>query len=360
MPLSQLPHSSDIRILADCDSFYASCELSRHPELKWQPLVICKEDGVVLTASYEAKQAWVHSAMATFQAKDILWDRAIYLEPDMSYYQSIWQQVRDILTPHSLEAEYFSIDEGFYRIEPINNWTLQDYENLTYSLQQELLEKINIPVSFWVARTRLQAKMLADLRKPLGVSVALDPPSFAKHFAWQEVGIIPFVGPTSVQKLTWIIDTVDQFLNSSLRQVRNLLGESAVKLYYELHGIEARSTRKWHLPQSIDRMHSYQPNVLQGKHEIRAAYLQEFNDLHDKLIYYWAQTWSLSITLRDTNFNNTTKTETFGWFTSDKSFLLQISKELLAKLYREHTSYRMIGIKFWKLSYGESPQSLFW
>ncbi|HBR21149.1 MAG TPA: DNA polymerase IV, partial [Nitrospiraceae bacterium] len=52
----------------DMDAFFAAVEQRRHPELIGKPVIIGgsgdpKERGVVSTASYEAREFGVHSAM---------------------------------------------------------------------------------------------------------------------------------------------------------------------------------------------------------------------------------------------------------------------------------------------------------
>ena len=52
--------------------FYANCEISQHPELKGKPIVISHNSkrSVVSTASYEAREFGIHSAMPLFMAKE--------------------------------------------------------------------------------------------------------------------------------------------------------------------------------------------------------------------------------------------------------------------------------------------------
>ena len=56
----------------DMNAFYANCEISQHPELKGKPIVISHNSkrSVVSTASYEAREFGVHSAMPLFMAKE--------------------------------------------------------------------------------------------------------------------------------------------------------------------------------------------------------------------------------------------------------------------------------------------------
>jgi DNA polymerase-4 len=57
----------------DLNAFFATAELLRHPEYAGKPLIVCGLGlrGVVSTASYEARAFGVHSAMPTYQAKEL-------------------------------------------------------------------------------------------------------------------------------------------------------------------------------------------------------------------------------------------------------------------------------------------------
>ena len=58
-------------IHVDMDAFYAAVEQRDHPELQGKPIAIGHDGprGVVSTASYEARQYGVHSAMSIAKAK---------------------------------------------------------------------------------------------------------------------------------------------------------------------------------------------------------------------------------------------------------------------------------------------------
>lgn len=77
----------------DMDAFFAAVEIERHPELAGKPLVIGGAGdpysrGVVSTASYEAREFGIHSAMPLRTAHRLC-PQAIFLPVDFREYERV-------------------------------------------------------------------------------------------------------------------------------------------------------------------------------------------------------------------------------------------------------------------------------
>lgn len=66
---------------SDMNSFYASVEMQRRPELRGKPVAVCgsqeERHGIVLTASYPAKSRGVRTGQAIWQAKMVCPDLVV-------------------------------------------------------------------------------------------------------------------------------------------------------------------------------------------------------------------------------------------------------------------------------------------
>lgn len=98
----------------DMNAFYANCEISQHPELKGKPIVISHNSkrSVVSTASYEAREFGIHSAMPLFMAKEKCPD-LIVVEPHFNLYHNLSQRFFEIVYTYSKKVEIASIDECY-------------------------------------------------------------------------------------------------------------------------------------------------------------------------------------------------------------------------------------------------------
>ena len=93
----------------------------------------------------------------------------VMLPPDMSYYGQISDRMHQYLLRWSNGVERFSIDESWADITGIPQYKCMTDNQFALFLQSEILQKIGIPVSIGVSNTRLRAKILSEIHKPMGV-----------------------------------------------------------------------------------------------------------------------------------------------------------------------------------------------
>lgn len=109
-----MPHKSEqIRALADCDSFFASCEVARNPSLKGKCVCIGKEGDIITASTYEAKARGIKTGTPSREAKRLLGDDLVLIAPDMKFYGQMSQKIFSCLAEYVDQLEQYSVDEAF-------------------------------------------------------------------------------------------------------------------------------------------------------------------------------------------------------------------------------------------------------
>src|SRR5213593_3103525 len=152
---------------ADLDSFYASVEQRDDPRLAGRPVIV--GGGVVLAASYEAKARGVRTAMGCSQARRLC-PRAIVVPPRMSAYTDASHAVFAVFDDTTPLVEGLSIDEAFLDVGGLRRISGTPTE-IAVRLRRQVLERVGLPITVGVARTKFLAKVASGVAKPDGLLV---------------------------------------------------------------------------------------------------------------------------------------------------------------------------------------------
>ena len=104
-------------------------------------------------------------------------------------------------------------------------------------IRDRIMERVGVPVTVSVARTRTLAKLLADAAKPFGASAVLDRPTEEELLRDRPVTeITGIAGRRATRLLPWGIRTCLDLARADRRLVRSLLTASGEALWWELNG----------------------------------------------------------------------------------------------------------------------------
>jgi DNA polymerase IV len=177
---------SDATILhADVDAFFAAVEQRDEPRLRGRPVIVGA--WVVLAASYEAKAHGVRTAMSVARARTLC-PRAIVVEPRMSAYSEASKDVYRVFDDTAPLVEGLSIDEAFLDVRGVRRLVGTPTE-VAVRLRREVRERVGLPITVGIARTKFLAKVASGVAKPDGLLVV--PPD----------GELAFLHPLPVERL---------------------------------------------------------------------------------------------------------------------------------------------------------------
>jgi len=181
---------------ADLDAFYASVEQRDDPGLRGRPVIVGA--WVVLAASYEAKAHGVRTAMSGAWARRLC-PRAIVVEPRMSAYSEASKAVFQVFEDTTPLVEGLSIDEAFLDVRGLERLSGSPSE-IAVRLRRDVLERVGLPITVGVARTKFLAKVASGVAKPDGLLVV--PPDRELAFLHPlPVERLWGVGPVTANKL---------------------------------------------------------------------------------------------------------------------------------------------------------------
>ena len=181
---------------ADLDAFFASVEQRDDPRLRGRPVIVGL--GVVLAASYEAKAFGVRTAMGGAAARRLC-PHAVVVPPRMSAYSEASKAVFRVFEDAAPIVEGISIDEAFLDVGGMERSVGAPVE-IAAHLRAQVRERVGLPITVGVARTKFLAKVASGVAKPDGLLVV--PPEGELAFLHPlEVERLWGVGPVTAAKL---------------------------------------------------------------------------------------------------------------------------------------------------------------
>ncbi|HEU4421762.1 MAG TPA: DNA polymerase IV [Pilimelia sp.] len=218
----------------DMDAFFASVEVRARPELRGRPVVVggLGPRGVVSSASYEARQFGVRSAMPTARAR-ALCPAAVFLPPDFSAYSAASRAVMEIFQDVTPLVEPLSLDEAFLDVGGAAR-LLGRPAAIGRHVRRRVAEDLALTCSVGVAPTKFVAKLGSSLAKPDGMIVV--PAGRVLEFLHPlPVEALWGVGERAAETLARLgLRTVGAVAHAPTGMLRQALGEAAAVHLHEL------------------------------------------------------------------------------------------------------------------------------
>lgn len=218
----------------DMDAFFAAVEVRRRPELRSRPVVVggLGPRGVVSSASYEARESGVHSAMPIGRAR-ALCPQAVFLPPDFTAYAEASQAVMGIFRDATPLVEPLSLDEAFLDVGGARR-LLGPPAQVATQLRRRVASELGLSCSVGVASTKFVAKLATTRAKPDGMVIV------------PAARVLEFLHPLPIEALWGVGDraaeglrrlglgTVGDLAAAPLGLLRSAVGSAAAAHLHEL------------------------------------------------------------------------------------------------------------------------------
>lgn len=181
---------------ADLDAFYASVEQLLDPSLRGIPMAV--GEGVILAASYEARQFGVRSALSTVRARSLCPQLKV-VPGSFGRYLDYSERVMAVLEGYTPNVEQISVDEAFLDVSGSVH-LFGSPATIAAEIRRRVRAEIGLPVSVGVATTKFLAKVASQVAKPDGMIVV--PEGEELDFLHPlPIEVLWGVGPVTARKL---------------------------------------------------------------------------------------------------------------------------------------------------------------
>jgi DNA polymerase-4 len=311
---------------ADLDSFFASVEQRDDPRLLGRPVIV--GGGVVLAASYEARAFGVHGAMGGARARRLC-PQAIVVPPRMEAYSEASKAVFAVFEDTAPLVEGLSIDEAFLDVRGMERIAGSPAE-IAVRLRRRVRERVGLPITVGVARTKFLAKVASGVAKPDGLLVV--PPDGELEFLHPlPVERLWGVGPVTARKLRERgIATVAQVAELSEERLVSMLGRASGRQLHALaHNRDPRRVQTRRRRRSIGAQRAL-GRRRRSPDALDAVLVGLIDRVAGRLRRARRVCRTVVIRLRFDDFSRATRSHTLTEATAQTQTILAAARELLA------------------------------
>ena len=324
----------------DLDAFYATVELLRRPELRGKPVIVSGNGprAVVTTASYEARQFGVGSAMPTSRAMRLC-PQAILVPPEFTAYREASAKVMALLRAHVETVEVVGLDEAYLDLDG-----LVAPRAAMRRLVTVIRAETGLTASVGIGPNKLVAKVASDAEKPAGF-VVLSREDACARFADAPCGLVPGIGPKTVEKLDRLgITTLGALAATSEERLTEQFGPNHgrdLRRRAQFRGAEGLTLHR--LAVSESRETTFDRDIADPL-ELEGRMTSLVRDLCERLGKQDRRGRTIAIKVRLDDWTTVTRARTVGAATNDPAVVGGVALELLRE-YAPARPVRLLGVR---------------
>jgi DNA polymerase-4 len=330
---------------ADMDAFYAAVECLDDPSLRGLPVVIggLGPRGVVATASYEARQFGVHSAMPVARARRLC-PQARFIRPRGARYRAKSREVFDVFHSFTPHVEGLSLDEAFLDVTHSQK-LFGPPPAIAALLKNAVYQKTGLRVSVGVAHNKFLAKLASDADKPDGLYVVkpeqvhefLDPLPIARMWG---------IGKRTAPRLRKLgILTIGQLRVAEPGLLKEALGSRAMHFLSLARGEDDREVVSKRADKSISREVTFDTSI-ENRDELLAELQRQAESVASRLRNRGLLARTVTVKLRDDSFRTMTRSKSMVAPSNSTRTLYRMARALFESWRKDHrsTPLRLLGL----------------
>ncbi len=340
----------------DMDAFFASVEQLDHPGLRGKCVIVggSSPRGVVTTASYEARQFGVRSAMPMFEARRRC-PHGVIVPGRMARYKEISSRVMARLRTFSPLVEKVSIDEAYLDISGCERLHGSPAE-MGAAIKQAVRSEVQLTCSVGIAPVRFLAKIASDIQKPDGLTV-IPPPEVMPFIDRLSIRKVPGVGPKAFEKLQRMgIDTLGQVRRFNPDTLARQMGKFGTRLMALAHGEDDTPISPFSQAKSFSSETTLARD-LSDRDQLVRYLLHHAEDVGRQLRRHGMKARTVTLKIKYDDFRQITRSTTLPeTFQSSETLYAQACRLLEPKLLKQ--KIRLIGVGASNLVTSRTPTQM--
>ena len=327
----------------DMDAFYASVEQRDFPELRGKPVAVGGSGlrGVVASASYEARQYGVRSAMPSVRAARLCPD-LIFVKSRFDVYREVSQQIRHIFLEYTDLVEPLSLDEAYLDVtEPKKGPPSATL--IAEEIRRRIQAETELTASAGVSFNKFLAKVASDINKPNGLKVIQ--PEEAEAFL-DELPIEKFhgIGRVTAEKMR----RMGIYKGADLKKLTEIelatrFGKAGRHYYRIVRALDDREVNPNRIRKSIGAERTYSQDLVNLADMLeKLTYLSGL--VHDYMTQKDNFGRTVTIKIKSADFKISTRSKTFAHEIRQREELIEIAHELLRNNQEELDRVRLLGV----------------
>lgn len=328
----------------DMDAFYASVEQRDFLAFRGKPLAVGGSPdgrGVVATASYEARQFGVRSAMSSREALQRCPD-LIFTKPRFEVYKEVSSQIRAIFARYTDLIEPLSLDEAYLDVTN-DKKGIGSALAIAGEIKQAIHDELQLTASAGVSVNKFIAKIASDYNKPDGLTF-IGPSKIVSFLEQLPIEKFHGVGKVTAEKMKGmgIHSGIDLKRVEEAVLIRNF-GKAGKFFYHMVRGEDNRPVKPNRISKSIGIEDTFSTDIKDVK-EVKTEFSALCIALEKRVLSKSKQGRTVTIKIKFSDFTQITRSKTLGYYISKADEIGGVVEELLEKVPIEDTKIRLLGV----------------
>ena len=336
------------------DAFFASVEQRDNPELRGKAIAVGGSPegrgGVVATASYEAREFGVRSAMPSKKALQLC-PHIVFIKPRFEVYKEASNRIRDIFKRYTDIIEPLSLDEAYLDVSE-DKQNIGSAITIAENIRAAIKDELHLTASAGVSVNKFVAKIASGMKKPDGLTF-IGPSKIPEFMDQLEIEKFYGVGKVTAEKMRGLgIFNGADMKKLSEQELTNHFGKVGRFFYQIVRGIDDRPVEPFRETQYVGAEDTFPEDLFEDQ-QLHAELDRIAVVVARRLNKHNLKGRTVMLKIKYSNFKLITRSRSFPGFVDDAEIIATAAKELLDGTLPPPRGIRLLGISVSK--FNETP-----